>query len=254
MKDVISSVLVACALLPGSALAQQTEVLADPFAVTGNVTAVSDYRLRGISLSDEEPAIQGGITVAHESGLYVGGWASSLAGYGTFGGANIEADALVGYTTAVGKAAVDGGLIWYFYPGTSGHDYGELYTSVSHPIGPVRAKLGANYAFDQDSIGDVDNLWVYGDLVLPLAGTPITLRGHLGYTDGEGSIFAGPRGHYLDYAAGADITWKQLTFGITYLGTDIDREEADVFFSVPGARPGGDIVDDALVVSLNAAF
>ena len=237
-----------------SARAQEAEAPADPFTVTGVVTGVSDYRLRGISLSDEDFAIQGGITIAHDSGLYAGAWASSLAGYGTFGGANVELDAIAGYATTLGRSTVDGGLIWYFYPGTSGHEYGELYASISHPIGPAKAKIGANYAWDQESIGDVDNLWVYGDVSVPIANTPVSLRGHLGYTDGQGSIFSGPRGHYVDYAVGLDLAWKQLTFGLTYLGTDMDRDEADAFFSVPGARPGRDIVDDALVVSVSAAL
>lgn len=250
----ILAVLVGAIALPGHALAQEAEAAPDAFTITGNVTGVSDYRLRGISLSDEDFAIQGGITVAHESGFYVGGWASSLGGYGTFGGANVEADAIAGYATTIGNATLDGGVIGYFYPGTSGHAYGEVYASVSHPVGPAKAKIGANYAWDQKSIGAADNLWVYSDVGVPIAGTPVSLRGHLGYTDGKGSIFSGARGHYLDYALGADLAWKQLTFGVTYLGTDIDRDEADAFFSVPGARPGHDIVDDTVVVSVSLAL
>jgi uncharacterized protein (TIGR02001 family) len=246
--------LAAALALPTAAAAQEQAEPDFALTVTGNVTGVSDYRLRGISLSDEDPAIQGGITVAHESGLYAGAWASSLAGYGTYGGANLEVDAIAGYAGAVGEATVDGGLIWYFYPGTSGHEYGEVYVSVSHPVGPAKAKLGANYAWDQRSIGDADNLWVYGDVSVPLAGTPVSLRGHLGYTEGKGSIFSGPRGHYLDYAVGADLTWQRLTLGLTWLGTDIGRDEADAFFTVPGARRGRTIVDDTLLVSLSLAL
>lgn len=40
-----------------------------PITVSGSVALVSDYRFRGVSQTDEEAAIQGGITVAHESGF-----------------------------------------------------------------------------------------------------------------------------------------------------------------------------------------
>lgn len=48
--------------------------------ITGNVSLTSQYRLRGITQTDEDIALQGGITIAHSSGFYVGTWASNLAG------------------------------------------------------------------------------------------------------------------------------------------------------------------------------
>ncbi|HEX7742145.1 MAG TPA: TorF family putative porin [Sphingobium sp.] len=222
--------------------------------VSGSVTGISQYRLRGISFSDEGMAVQGGVTAAHKSGFYVGAWASSLAGYGTFGGANMELDLLGGYSTALGDATIDGGLVWYMFPGTNDHQYAELYASVSYPLGPVKAKLGVNYAPRRASIGDADNLWVYGDVALPIAGTPVTLKGHVGHTNGEGSIYAGPRGHYFDYSAGADVAWKRLTFNLSYVGTDIDRDEADAYYTLPGAKRGREIVDGAALFSITAAF
>ncbi|WP_288485175.1 TorF family putative porin, partial [uncultured Novosphingobium sp.] len=70
------------------ALAQDAEV--KPITVSGSVGIVSDYRFRGVSQSDKNLAVQGGITIAHESGFYIGTWGSNLAGWGTFGGANME--------------------------------------------------------------------------------------------------------------------------------------------------------------------
>jgi uncharacterized protein (TIGR02001 family) len=251
------TVLTTLAFLGVSALpvaAHAEDAPASDITVTGSVAGVSQYRLRGISQTDEGFAVQGGITVSHKSGFYLSTWASNLAGFGTFGGANTELDAIGGYTTALGKTTLDGGVIWYFYPGTSGHDYGELYASLSHPIGPVTAKVGTNYAFKQSHIGNADNIWVYGELSAPVPGTPVSLRGHLGYTDGKGSIFSGPSGHYLDYNVGADVKWKALTFSLSYVGTNINRTEADVYFAVPGAKAGRDIVGGAAVFGVSAAF
>ncbi|RZM23354.1 MAG: hypothetical protein EOP67_48585, partial [Sphingomonas sp.] len=113
-------------LLGGVALAAATpafaqdEATAPPKEVTvsGSVGLVSDYRFRGVSQSDENLAVQGGITIAHKSGLYIGTWGSNLAGWGTFGGANMELDLIAGYKLPVGGGGtLDVGATWYMYPG-----------------------------------------------------------------------------------------------------------------------------------------
>lgn len=240
--------------LAASFPARADEPAARDLTVTGSATLISQYRLRGVSFSDEDPAIQGALTLSHKSGFYIGTWASSQAGYGTFGGANMEVDLLGGYGTTIGDTTLDGGVVWYLFPGTSNHDYAELYASVSHPLGPVRAKVGVNYAPKNKNIGTGDNLYLLGDLSLPVAGTPITLRSHVGYTEGKGSIYGGPRGHYVDYSLGADLNWRNLTFNASYVGTDINRSEADAYYTYPGTKPGHEIVDGAAVFSITAAF
>ena len=50
-----------------------TQVLAaDDFAISGNIALTSDYRFRGISQSNEDPAVQGGFDVSFEPGFYLG--------------------------------------------------------------------------------------------------------------------------------------------------------------------------------------
>ena len=64
--------------------------------------------------TDEEMAVQGGLTVSHESGLYAGTWGSNLAGWGTFGGPNIELDLFAGYKfEPTPGLSVDAGVTWY---------------------------------------------------------------------------------------------------------------------------------------------
>jgi uncharacterized protein (TIGR02001 family) len=45
------------------------------WAGSANVALTSDYVFRGVSQTDEDPAIQGGFDVSHDSGLYIGTWA-----------------------------------------------------------------------------------------------------------------------------------------------------------------------------------
>ena len=62
--------LAAAATLSSGAMAQTAP--APDFTVTGNFGVTSDYRFRGISQNNLDPAFQGGFDVAHKSGLYVG--------------------------------------------------------------------------------------------------------------------------------------------------------------------------------------
>ena len=69
--------LIAVSAFPATAYAQEEES-GDGITITGSATVVSDYRFRGFSQSNEEAAIQGGFTIGHDSGLYVGTWGSSI--------------------------------------------------------------------------------------------------------------------------------------------------------------------------------
>jgi uncharacterized protein (TIGR02001 family) len=64
--------LIATALMA----AISTTALAD---ISGNVGMTSDYVFRGISQTDNQMAIQGGLDYEHPSGLYVGTWASNVS-------------------------------------------------------------------------------------------------------------------------------------------------------------------------------
>lgn len=222
------------------------EEASEPISISGSAGIASQYRFRGVSLSDEDLAVQAGLSVSHDSGFYVGTWGSNLAGFGTFGGSNIELDVYGGYRATIGAATLDAGLLWYLYPGTDGTDYGEPYVSLALPLGPTAAKVGVAYAFDQDAIGSGDNVYVYGDLSGAIPETPVVLKGHLGYSTGNSTLT--PVGDYVDWLVGVDYTWKSLTFGVAYVDTDIGSGSA------AAAAFDHDIVDSAVVFTLSAAF
>jgi len=121
--------LAASSLLATAAFAQTAPSAAAPEAspITANVTIVNDYRYRGISQSNFKPAIQGGFDYAHESGLYIGNWNSSISwvadGYQGAApvSAPIEMDFYAGFKKElIGEGfASDIGVLQYYYP-TSG--------------------------------------------------------------------------------------------------------------------------------------
>jgi uncharacterized protein (TIGR02001 family) len=77
----ISAPLVVALFCATPALAQTEPP--KPVTVTGSVALVSDYRFRGVSQSDKGFALQGGVNVNHESGVYAGFWGSNLAHTGS---------------------------------------------------------------------------------------------------------------------------------------------------------------------------
>ena len=279
----IAKLQIACAALAlmSSAPAFAQEEAEGPVTVSGSVALVSDYRFRGVSQTDQGMAIQGGITATHESGAYVGTWASNLAGWGQFGGANMELDLFAGYAIPLGGATLDVGLTWYMYPsGADKTDFAEPYVKLSSQFGPVKGLLGVAYAPKQQALGNwcsdaactvanpgdkEDNLYIWSDISGSIPETPITLKAHLGYSDGNpglgpnGTSIA-PTGKYLDWLIGADlaIPGTPLTLGVAYVDTDIKRSEENYirpnFMVQDGDNFGKSIARSQVVFSLSAAF
>ncbi|MEH3039064.1 MAG: TorF family putative porin [Sphingomonas paucimobilis] len=280
-----AAIAVALAAFPATAQAQAALEPTEPppsVAVSGSAAIASDYRFRGVSQSDQEMAVQGGITIAHDSGAYIGSWASNLAGWGTFGGANMELDLIAGYKTAIADGAtLDVGLTWYVYPGGADKtDFAEPYAKLTGTAGPATLTAGVAYAPKQQAIGKWyatgadaargaytdpgakdDNLYLWGDGALPVADSPITAKAHIGHSRGQDGLgpnatAVSPTGSYWDWSLGADATWRNLTLNVSYVDTDIsDRDAAYLRPSFSRGQDGsGNIAGGAVVVALTAAF
>lgn len=267
-------------LIATPALAQEES---SPFSVTGSIGLASDYRFRGVSQTDKEMAIQGGFTVGHESGFYVGTWGSNLAGWGTFGGSNTELDIFGGYKIELSEGiALDAGLTWFMYPGGADKtDFAELYAKLSTTLGPVNLLGGVAYAPKQEALGrwyfsgasastgiydapgdKEDNLYIWGDISTAVPSTPITVKGHVGYSKGNSGLgpngtSVAPTGKYLDWLVGADlaIPGTPLTAGVAYVDTNISKSESAYLLpNFSSTKNGSSIASGKIVFSLTAAF
>jgi uncharacterized protein (TIGR02001 family) len=209
------------------------------FTISGGVTGTTDYRFRGVSQSNGDPAIQGDVTLDHESGFYVGGFASTLSDDLRPG--EIELTGYVGYTREIASGTeIDLGVQLYGYPNNgslTNASYFEPYASVRHTLGPVTAELGAAYAPEQEALADNDSLYVFGDLSGGIPFTPVTITARVGYTSGP-ARFTGFV-DYLDWRVGAEYTRGPATLRLEYVDTDI---------------PVAGDADAALVASLRLGF
>jgi len=207
-------------------------------SVSGGVNIVSDYRFRGISLSGSDPALQGTINLNHDSGFYVGTWASSIDGGDLYG--HTEVDLYGGWSgEAAARTTFDVMLAYYAYlngnDAVGRADYFEGTAKLTHDFGPLKGTVGTSYSWEQKAIGGEDNVYLFSDAVAPVGGTPLTLKAHVGYTDGG----LAPDGHYVDWSAGVDWAVGPLTLGVAYVDTDIARAHA---------------IDSAVIFSIGASF
>lgn len=234
-------VLLAASALSTPAFAQDAEEASDGITITGSATVVSDYRFRGFSQSDEEAAIQGGFTIGHDSGLYVGTWGSSI-GFNN----GTEIDVFAGFAKEVTPGlTADIGATVYLYPGANNTTVIEPYASLTGAIGPATVKGGIAWApGGQNSLGDASGVYLYSDVGVQIPDTPFKLKGHVGYAKSD-SFLGGLDGEVFDYSVGVDVTWKVLTLGVSYVNTDAPKFGG--YKEAVGA-------DGAVVFSLGAAF
>src|SRR3546814_10131717 len=69
---------------------------------------------------------------------------------------------------------------------------------------------------------------LYSDLNTAIPNTPFTLKGHVGYTDGSMAPWSGAQsGNYWDWSVGAEASYKILTFGVSYVDTDVRNSIAN---------------------------
>lgn len=218
----VSALCIVSAMLCGISVSAQAEENTSSISVSANAGLVSDYRFRGLSLSNKNPAVQGGLTVETASGFYAGTWGSTIKE--SAGGAETEVDLIVGYAGEIaGGLSTDVHLSYYLYPGDGAIDYLEGYASLSYALGALTPTVGVAYAPKQDNLRDeygakADNFYVYGGADLAVPGTSATLIARLGYETGV--LDASEHGKW-DWQLGGTVDAFGLTFGLSYMDTNV---------------------------------
>ena len=229
-----------------------------------NVSAVSDYRYRGISQTRLKPALQGGVDYALPAGFYVGAWGSTIKWIKDNGvDGSVEVDLYGGYRGEIQKdLGYDLGVLQYAYVGnkladTAGGgvyknaDTTELYGALTW--GPVTGKLSyaltnlfGNYNV---ATGESTRGSTYAELNGSFdLGSGFSLVPHIGHQTVSRLAVAS----YTDYAATVSKDLGSgLSVAVAAVGTDADKS-----FYVPGAAAGSTrfLGKSAFVVSVKATF
>lgn len=147
---------------------------------TANVGAVTNYVWRGVTQTNDKPAVQGGIDYEHKSGFYAGTWLSNVDFADTSSSlpsrGEVELDLYAGY--ASGETFTwDVGTIAYTYPTTpEGVNVGdttfmELYFNGGWNI------LNFGVAYTYKGVKDCDS-----------SGSPFCEGDYYGYVGLEGTV------------------------------------------------------------------
>lgn len=214
--------------------------------LSGNFSLTSDYLFRGISQTNEGMALQGGLTLASESGFYLSAWGSNIS----FGQGSMELDILAGWTGKLSDEwSTDIGVMQYRYPnGDNDTDQFNFYEAYGKFI---YKDLTLGLAYSNDYFGtDVDSYYYYSaDYNYALLDN-LTLQLHASYNQFENNteystfLAAGPVSGdgYLDWSIGVSTTMLGAAWSLKYADTDIDSSAEC------------DLCDGRLVATLTKSF
>jgi uncharacterized protein (TIGR02001 family) len=192
-------------------------------AISGNVALTTDYAFRGISQTDESPAIQGGFDLSAGS-FYAGTWASNI-NFGS-GGANMELDVYGGFKFAAGPVNIDVGVIGYLYPGaaddTAEFDYYEGYIKPSIALGDSFTLGGAVYWSPEFTAESGDGVYYEVNGAFTLSDS-FALSGAVGHQTVDLAGFFAGEDEYTTYNFGGTYSAAGLAFDLRYVGTDVDN-------------------------------
>ena len=250
-----------------------------PHTFTGNVGLFSQYIFRGLTQTNQKPAIQGGFDYSHEAGFYAGVWASNISwitdGYAPLGSSySAEFDTYLGWKFALpNDFGIDVGFLRYnypgkvapggFFPGTDKADTNELYVAGSWKWLSLKYSYSLNDTFGiQDAKGSD-----YIDLTaaIPIADSGFTVTGHVGHQRYKGNNVplwgvGLPTGcgqsclDYTDYKLGVNKEWLGLNFGLMW--TKADTKGITPRFAVPVYNNiyGKNIGDSTVTASVQKTF
>lgn len=198
----------------------------------------SDYRLRGVSLSDKTPVMQGGIEfgvpLTDTVSAFAGAWGSSLdedAGAGA-----LEADLYVGVTGKAGSLGWKATYLRIVFPDDPVEiDFDQYAFGLTFPIGPLGGSAGVVH---DEYKGGTQSTYVYGAASYAFPDTPYAVKATLGYEDGD------PYKEKWSWGLGATATYKNITFGVEYIDTDTKVTSAT----------GKDLADSTAVISISTGF
>jgi uncharacterized protein (TIGR02001 family) len=204
----------AAALFAGAGSPASAGDFASMFDVAFGVAVTSNYVARGITQTDDKPAVQGYVEGSLGK-FYAGAWTSNVS----FGGVtDQEVDLYVGFRPEIDKFASDFGYAYYLYTSNpAGTGYGEIYGKVDATV-TENLTLGAAAYYAPDwaqTMTSASYVEVNGALTLP---HNFAVNALLGYQSLDPTVGTS----YLTWGAG--ISWNPIepvTLAVNYTGTDL---------------------------------
>ena len=181
--------------------------------VSANVSATNNYVWRGMTQTNNQAAVQGGIDLGM-GGFYLGTWTSNVDYTSSKTVNNVETttlagdtevDGYIGYAGEAGALGYDIGYIKYGYLDTPNSNFDEAYLGLSYDFGV--ASLGVTYSKGLDDAPD--------DIALDFS-IPVMQDYSLDFAAGDYDTY-GQR-----YSAGISKSFDKIDFSIVYSAFEAD--------------------------------
>jgi uncharacterized protein (TIGR02001 family) len=231
-----------------------------PGEFNANVSATNNYMFRGVSQTNNNPALQGGIGYEVETGLlgssFFGGlWASNVDFNDGDDGANLEMDWSFGLKGDVADTGIGWSLagVYYYYPGADNdlnYDYWEVIGGLSYDITDWLS-ISPGFAYSPDFFGSTGNAY-YPSLaasvkvpLIPKKWFDLRFDFATGHQFIEDRSKAGFGKSYQDWSMGPVVTIK---------GIDISAKYVDSGLSKSDCFSGTNLCGPRAVVAVGASF
>lgn len=203
--------------LSAPAFAQDAEEASSPFSFSFGV--VNDYAFRGVSQTNEGPALQGGIEFSHDTGFYGGIWASNVD-FVDGDGANAEVDFYVGWNHELSDTLTfDASVLSYAYVDQNDYNYTELLLGLE--VGDYLSFL-LGYSNDVFNSGET-GIYYQAVGTYPLPVWELTLNGSIGHYDLDDAL----GDSYQDYSVGVSKPLGPVTASLSYVHATDDIDWGD---------------------------
>ena len=260
-KSLITTAVLGALAAPAFVFAADAAPAPD-LTVAYNVGLYSQYIFRGLTQTNRQPALQGGIDLTHSSGFYVGAWGSNISWltdnksapvYSS--GGSLELDLYGGYRTDIKGVGIDVGALQYWYPGTlrkpdvAGANTTEVYAALSY--GWLQGKISTVVSEDAWGFGkeyntsshDNERGTFYAELNanIPVADTGITALIHIARQEfNEAKVDrTSPTASYTDWKLGLTKAFDNgINVGAYYTDTNIGKANAAANWTYAGKNIG----------------
>ena len=228
---------------------------------SSTIIFTTDYMYDGVSISDQDPAIQGSIDYSHPgTGIFLGLWGSSWddGGYSN----DVELGVWGGQAGSVGPLDYDVTLYYWIYPGAEDDGFEFNYFQAGFNLGhtfegaPLAPTVTAGYVWSPDFFGEEGNYHKFIGKVSLSMPYGIALGLEAAHVEVEGGASTG-NGNGMDGGDGYDFEYYRIGLSKDLIaGFNVDlsyyyNSEKDFFKDFYG---GEDVADPRLVFTLSRTF
>ena len=212
--------------------------------VSGSVALVSDYRYRGISLSDRRPTAQLSVAYDRPDGWYMGAFASGVR-FGPRSGNEAQLLTYLGYVRRIeGGRSWELGAEYSTFTGHADYAYPEFYIGLTSEnfVGRIyyaRRYFGADSALMYAELNTTHEL-----------SDRLRLLGHLGWSrrNGSSQTAYGTDRHRFDARLGVGAALDGFDLQLAWVAAEGDRART------PGTATGSDGARGTWVLSLSRSW